>query len=92
MTYLRGRKLWEYPEELLLVLCDSCHGDRQVHDEEAKLEFSRMLARMDSWHVYELSKALRRTNDGGDHRPKVWDAHRSIVEAIDESNPRRSRA
>lgn len=84
VTYLRGLPLWEYPDELVIVLCDTCHGDRQVHDEEARLEFSRMCGRMGSWDVYELSKGLRKLN-GNEYNPRAWDAFQSLKDAANFS-------
>lgn len=33
--YIRGRKPWEYPDALLVVLCGPCHDEK--HEHEARL-------------------------------------------------------
>jgi hypothetical protein len=77
ITYLRGREPWEYPDSLLLLLCQECHYERQIHDEEARVEFSRLCQQMSSWHVYELAKKMRQTLDQGGEL-KCYDAHQAI--------------
>lgn len=77
VIYIRRRDPWDYPDELLLVLCGTCHTDRQVHDEEAQVEFARMCARMSSFAVYELSKAIRGSIDR-EWSPKVHDAYAAL--------------
>jgi hypothetical protein len=78
VIYIRRRDPWDYPDELLLVLCGTCHTDRQVHDEEAQVEFARMCARMSSFAVYELSKAIRGSLDR-EWAPKIHDAYAALT-------------
>jgi hypothetical protein len=33
-TYLKGKKPWEYPDELLHVLCETCHSEIEKCKEE----------------------------------------------------------
>jgi hypothetical protein len=80
VIYIRRRDPWDYPDELLLVLCGTCHTDRQVHDEEAQVEFARMCARLKSFEVYEISKGLRGLNDSEGWKPKVHDAFALLTE------------
>lgn len=78
VIYLRGREPWEYSDELLLVLCESCHFDRQINDEEASFEFAWLRAQMSNAQVYELAKGLRLAIDGG-YAPKYFDAHEALT-------------
>ncbi len=78
VIYIRRMEPWDYPDELCLVLCDSCHFNRQVNDEETQVEFARMCARMPSIHVYELGKRLRQHLQGELH-PKLYDAYAALL-------------
>ena len=41
--YLRGREPWDYPDGLLMTLCDLCHRRRQQLEEAAHLAFAVFL-------------------------------------------------
>jgi len=77
VAYIRGREPWDHPDEILICLCPTCHTDRQVHDEEARFEFARLIAGLSSFQVYELSKKLRTKLDGG-WKPKLFDAFEAM--------------
>jgi len=80
VTYLRGREPWEHPESIMLLLCGQCHENRQVHDEEARFEFSQLCAQMGSWHVYELSKQLRNAVQPGEEKQfDAWAAMKAVI-------------
>ena len=34
LFYLRGRQPWEYPDELLVCLCDSCHDEKHKAEDQ----------------------------------------------------------
>lgn len=78
VAYMRGREPWDYPDDLLIPLCNSCHFNRQVFDEEAIFEFARMLRHMDMWHVHTLKKRLRLELDGG-WKPAQYDAYLELT-------------
>lgn len=77
VAYIRSREPWDYPDELLICLCPTCHTNRQVHDEEARFEFARLIGRLSSWEVYSLSKKIREHLDAG-WKPKLFDAFEAI--------------
>ncbi len=35
-VYLKGRRLWDYPDDLLECLCDDCH--ERAHEQKSRLE------------------------------------------------------
>ena len=64
--YLRGREPWDYPDELLISVCESCHWNRQKIDDDAQLAFAIMCAGLPQWHVYEVSRGIQgELADGG---------------------------
>jgi 5-methylcytosine-specific restriction endonuclease McrA len=72
VIYLRGVEPWDYPDELLRVVCRTCHVDRQVEDEEAMVEFARYLCRH-NWHeVRSIAKRLRLFNEAGKKIGEPW--------------------
>jgi hypothetical protein len=79
VDYIRGREPWDYPDELVLCLCRTCHRERQIHDEECKFEFARLLGQLKSWDVYELSKGIRAHNNRGEYKHKLFDAFAAIT-------------
>ncbi len=81
IAYLRGHEPWEYPPDLVLALCWPCHQQRQGHDEDAKAEFGRLLGRLTSAQVYELTKGIRATVDGCEGRINLFDAFEAIVQS-----------
>lgn len=78
VDYLRGREPWEYPDDLVLVLCWDCHQGRQVNDEEALFEFARLLAQLKSQSVYEMARGIRNHVNGGAGGRKLYDAYETI--------------
>ena len=58
LFYLRNLEPWEYPDDLLMCLCGTCHLNRQLDDEEAMIEFARVLRCMPSCHSRALAKNL----------------------------------
>lgn len=40
-VYLRGRKVWEYPVQLLECLCDACHSRAHVEKEQFELQMAQ---------------------------------------------------
>lgn len=57
--YLRNREPWQYPEELLMCLCDCCHAETQICQEEAALEFARCMRKIKAEQNHVLAKRLR---------------------------------
>lgn len=72
VIYLRGVEPWEYPDELLRVVCHTCHLDRQVEDEEAMVEFARYLCSRHWYDVRAITKRLRVLNAGGKNPVEPW--------------------
>jgi 5-methylcytosine-specific restriction endonuclease McrA len=43
LKYINGHKVWEYPDELLVVLCCDCHDEIHRHERLEKANSSRSL-------------------------------------------------
>jgi 5-methylcytosine-specific restriction endonuclease McrA len=41
--YLTGHKPWEYPDDLVMVLCPKCHKRRQAAEDQAHASVARLL-------------------------------------------------
>lgn len=81
ISYVRGMNLWDYPDELMLVICKGCHLERQCQDEEARYEFSRLCGKLTLWEVHEVKKAIRNLVDDGEWKVSMFDAYQAICKA-----------
>lgn len=63
LYYIKGREPWEYDDDHLIPLCDSCHGNRQSIEDEAKHELALLFGKLSVWQVYELGKAASRLRE-----------------------------
>lgn len=61
-VYMRTLDPWDYPNDILMTLCDPCHVLRQGREEAARLALARELAkyppqRLDQvvWHLLALT-------------------------------------
>jgi len=59
LHYLRGHEPWEYADDYLIPVCDSCHYNRQTIEAEAKEEIALAFGQSNIWGIYSLMKALR---------------------------------
>lgn len=41
--YVKGKEPWEYPDTLLITVCDECHVARQALEERARLALAKIL-------------------------------------------------
>lgn len=78
VTYLRGVEPWDHPDELLRLICRECHFERQIQDEEAQVEFARLLNRLDKNHVRAIAKRIRGINQPDSEYPLIFDAFKSL--------------
>jgi len=60
LFYLKGREPWEYEEHYLLSLCEGCHVNRQLIEDEAKELIALMFGQMNVWRIYEIGKEVKR--------------------------------
>jgi 5-methylcytosine-specific restriction endonuclease McrA len=42
--YVRGLSPWEHPAELLVTVCDTCHPERQKHEQACQVAVAKVLA------------------------------------------------
>lgn len=42
MGYLRAAAPWEYPNEMLRVLCEKCHGERQEIEDKIRIALAHI--------------------------------------------------
>lgn len=78
VTYLRNVQPWDYPDDLLRLICRECHFERQIQDEEAMVEFARLLNRMDWQHVRSIAKMVRGCNQPDSEYPLIFDALKAL--------------
>lgn len=52
--YLTGKNPWEYMDSELRTLCMSCHETRHNIENDAVLEFKRMIADLDQGEIFNL--------------------------------------
>lgn len=65
LHYLRGKEPWEYGDDYLIPVCNSCHYNRQTIEAEAKEEIALVFGQTNIWRVYSLMKALRNMRGAG---------------------------
>lgn len=41
--YVSWMKLWDYPDELLIVVCPDCHKFRQQREQQAHIDFAKAM-------------------------------------------------
>ena len=76
--YLRGRKPWEYPNELLECLCDDCHD--QVHDELESLHL--LIAQQPTSALPRIEEVLERYLASGEAPPGIGPRMRPFFDKL----------
>jgi hypothetical protein len=71
--YLTGLNPWDYPDEIMMTLCDSCHVDRQEVERQwfykaamaIRYKSTTELQEMPVWHMIETRKFIEKKNTIG---------------------------
>ena len=67
--YLPGREPWEYEDDELRALCQSCHDERADVEREIRHDFNKLLAGLSTSQINvlrgELALAIEHIADGG---------------------------
>lgn len=58
--YLRNVELWDYPDELLITLCENCHNNELTRDNLEKLIITEMRQRFWSDDLFIILDGLRK--------------------------------
>jgi hypothetical protein len=75
--YVKGRNVWEYDDDELVVLCEPCHEEEHVISDDLK----ELLVYVDNTEALALIKGFRHADDwydqwigdsGRDRNPRVW--------------------
>jgi 5-methylcytosine-specific restriction endonuclease McrA len=56
--YLRGREPWEYPLDMLRVLCQECHHERQELEDNIRTAQAHIFRSVPNKRLYRYAQAM----------------------------------
>lgn len=62
-AYLKGKKPWEHSSELLMALCDHCHGERQWYEDSMRESLGIIFRRSTKKELFDYFWVLTHLQD-----------------------------
>lgn len=53
--YVKGWEPWDYPPSLLICLCDKCHQERQIIENDIHMQLARLLRHVPTANLKRLA-------------------------------------
>jgi len=57
-AYIPGRRAWEYGDDLLVCLCDECHANRQIDEDQIRVTVGRYTRHLSNAAIHGLRRTI----------------------------------